>query len=369
MINNIDFKELESEKYWSFPRNTKKNIRDEAMNMIFSGSYLGARKMDGAYYRLVIDDDGSISLQGRNRSVNGDFLNKYDHVPHLHGFFGSLPSGTCLLGEIYFPDWEGSNHITTIMGCNTSKAIQRQEKGEHGAVHYYIFDIWAWNGESYLDKPAKERFKKLEEISQKYQNDYVTYAKYYDGAKLWDKLQEYLADGYEGVVITKKNSKPEPGKRTARKTLKIKKELQDTIDVIIIGANPPTKQYTGKSIGTWEYWFDPIENRKFKVEIDTYNRFMDGAPIVPVTKNWYNGWAGSLKIGVYRDGKVVQIGNLSGMEDEVLMNWKNYIGKVAEIVAMEIMDTEQKGLRHSRFLNWRSDKNPKDCQYEDIFGK
>ena len=96
---------------------------------------------------------------------------------------------------------------------------------------------------------------------------------------------------------------------------------------------------------------------------------MDGAPIIPVTKNWYNGWAGSLKIGVYRDGKVVQIGNLSGMKDEVLMNWKNYIGKVAEIVAMEIMDTEQKGLRHTRFLNWRPDKDPKDCQYEDIFGK
>ena len=57
------------------------------------------------------------------------------------------------------------------------------------------------------------------------------------------------------------------------------------------------------------------------------------------------------------------------MEDEVLMNWKNYIGKVAEIVAMEIMDTEQKGLRHPRFLNWRPDKDPKDCQYEDIFGK
>ena len=36
MINDVDFKELESEKYWSFPKSYKKDARLETKNMIFS---------------------------------------------------------------------------------------------------------------------------------------------------------------------------------------------------------------------------------------------------------------------------------------------------------------------------------------------
>ena len=108
IIDNINFRELESEKYWAFPKSFKGDPKAETKNMIFSNDYIGSRKMDGSYYRFIKDINGVMVLQGRSRSVSGNFLNKIGHVPHLHEFFESLPNGTCLLGEIYFPDDEGS---------------------------------------------------------------------------------------------------------------------------------------------------------------------------------------------------------------------------------------------------------------------
>jgi hypothetical protein len=162
-IAGIEFHELEAEKYWSFPKSYKKDPKAETRSMIFSGDYMGARKMDGAYYRFIKDDEGNMSLQGRSRSVNGSFLNKIGHVPHLHEFFNELPNGTCLLGEIYFPENEGSSNVTTIMGCAEAKAIARQNAGPK--LHYYIFDVWAWDGQSFMYTDSDRRFANLSAFS------------------------------------------------------------------------------------------------------------------------------------------------------------------------------------------------------------
>lgn len=364
-IDGINFFELDAERYWSFPKSYKNDKKTETRNMIMGGEYMGSRKIDGAYYRFIKDMNGEMRLQGRNKSVKGEYINKIGHVPHLQPFFQNLPNGTCLLGELYFPDDEGSNRVTTITGCLEEKAIARQKEKK---LNYYIFDIWAFDGESFLTKSAEHRFQFLEEIKTKYESQYVQWAHYCDRNELWELLQTTLQIGGEGVVITKKQSVPAPGKRTARKTLKIKKEISDTIDVIIMGANPPTIQYGGKDIDNWEYWQDSRTNQFIKGK--KYKDYFAGTPLIPVTKAFFNNWAGSLKIGVYKNEKIVQIGNLSGLDEEILQNWREYIGKVAEISCMEIYkDTENMGLRHPRFEKWRSleDKNPKDCTWESIY--
>ena len=38
-----------------------------------------------------------------------------------------------------------------------------------------------------------------------------------------------------------------------------------------------------------------------------YKEYVDGATVIPVTKNWFYGWAGSLRLGVMKDGKEVEI--------------------------------------------------------------
>lgn len=368
VINGANFNELESEKYWSFPKSYKKDSKTETKNMIFSGDYIGARKMDGAYYRFIKEDNGDMILQGRSRSVSGNFLDKIGHVPHLMSFFESLPNGTCLLGELYFPNKEGSQNVTTIMGCKEDKAIARQEAGDK--LHYYVFDVWAYNGESYLAKSMTTRVQTLNTIAENFcSNTYIDFAKYWDGKELWDNLQKILLSGGEGIVMTKKTSHPEPGKRPARKTLKVKKEIANTIDCIFTGHfTAPSKEYEGKEIETWKYWEDMRTGEK--IEGALAKDFYKGSPIIPVTKPYFYGWAGSLEIGLVKGDKVIPIGYLSGLTDDIKSRPLDFKGKVIEISCMEITQNQNGGfgLRHAKFVQFRDDLTIRDATWEKVFG-
>lgn len=375
IIDGVDFHDLEVQKYWSFPKSYKKDPKEETRSMIFSGDYIGSRKMDGAFYKFVKDMDGNMELLGRSKSVSGDYLNKIDWVPHLMPFFNEVPNGTCLIGELYFPDNEGSNKVTTIMGCLVDKAIARQEKGSK--LHYYVFDILAEDGHSYLNMNIEKRIKELGDLkcwislnAETQEEQYfpeIDWAKYYKGAELWEELQTILAHGGEGIVMTKMGTCYQPGKRPARQTLKVKKELSDTVDVFFTGrATPATIEYKGKEVESWQYWQNTITEEKFLDNgQNTYKKYVEGDTIIPITKGHYYGWAGSLEVGVLKDGKVTPVGFLSGLPDEVKANVKSYAMKPFEMTAMQI--TEDGAFRHGKFLNWRSDLAVEDCTWEKIF--
>lgn len=370
IIDGIDFEDLESERYWSFPKTYKGNQKLETYNMIMSNNYLGARKMDGAYFRFIKGMNGEVRLQSRSESVNGGYLNKYDWVPHLHEFFDRIPNGTCLLGEIYFPNNEGSRHVTTIMGCLPEKARDRQEKGDK--LHYYIFDIWAWNGKSWMNSTAEYRFTHVSALGNKKEisSPYVEFAKYYYGPQLWEELSRIREVNGEGIVITKSDTTPAPGKRTARKTLKIKKELDSPIDVFLTGHYKPAgRLYKGDHIEDWQYW----ENIKTmeKIKGFMFNEYSHGATIEPVTKAYYYGWASAIEIGVISEGYPVSLGWISGISDEVkegiVTRNEDYLHRVVVINAMDY-DKETKRLRHGKILEWRplGDKNWTECGIEQL---
>lgn len=366
IIDNVNFHELPAQRYWTFPSGYKKDSKMETRNMIFSGDYIGSRKMDGAFYKFIKDENGAMELIGRSKSVSGDYLNKIEWVPQLHSFFKSLPNGTCLLGELYFPEKEGSSNVITIIGCLPQKARERQEKGMK--LHYYIFDILAYNGKSLYQKNIEERITYLYDINcirNTYYNEYIDIAKYYEGKELWNHLQKTLNVGGEGIVITKKGTCYQPGKRPARQTLKVKKELHETIDCFFTGhITPPTKEYSGKEIDTWQYWIN--ERTGERLQGNYYKEYFNGAPYTPITKPYFHGWAGSLEIGVIKDDKVTPIGYLSGLTDEIKCNYKDYKGNVIEVGAMEVLPTG--GLRHAKFIQFRPDLTIKDCTWEKIWG-
>lgn len=366
IIDNVDMKETAAERYWSFPKTYKGNPREETKSFILSGAYLGAIKKDGHYCRLIKSMDGQIRMQGRTKSVNGEYLDKHEWVPQLNDFFNSLPNGTCLLGELYFPNQPGSRKVTTILGCLKDKAIDRQNKGER--LHYYIFDVWAWGGKSLLKTSMENRIKYLNKIAAA---DYVDIATYYDGEELWNQLCKALESGEEGMVITKRMSVPEPGKRTARKTLKVKQELAQTIDAFIDGAyKSPTMEYTGKELKTWPYYI----NAKSSELLPTgshYDEYIAGAPIIPVTKNFYYNRAGALSFSVMKDGKPKHIGYISGLTEEVregiVKEPEKWVGKVVEISAMQIEHIDgEYSLRHGKVVCFRPDKTPNDCEWSQI---
>lgn len=377
-INNYDFSEMECQRYYAPPSSwTDEKKKDNARSKIFSGDFLGAEKKDGYFAKLVKDEDGSIILYSRSRGVNGKFADKHEWVPHLQSLFDSLPNGTCLLGELYFPNQPGSKNVTTIMGCLKEKAAARQDKGEK--LHFYFFDCLAWGGESYLELPAKFRFAQLYVHRELLTTDYSNYAVYYSGKDLWNKLQEILGEGSEGVVITHRDGVYEPGKRPSKTTLKIKKELKQTIDCFFTGVgSAPTREYTGKEIKSWQYWQDTITGEK--MEGTHYPEYQNGKPIIPITKGYYFGWCGSLQIGVlrkkkgsrckidgivYEDTEVFPLGWLSGLPDEMKANPNKFAYKPIEVTAMEY-ETVAHTLRHGKMVDWRPDLTLADCTFEKI---
>ena len=379
-IDGYDFGEMEAMKYYAPPSSwSDEKKRDNARMKIFSGDWYGAEKKDGYFAKLIKDEDGNIILYSRSRGVNGKFADKHEWVPHLNPFFDALPVGTCLLGELYLPSQPGSRNITTIMGCLKEKAIDRQNKGEK--LHFYVFDCLAWDGRSNMGHKAISRFETVDKMgtTPTFDSEYVSFAHYVTGAELNALLQEILARGDEGVVITHKDGLYEPGKRPSKTTLKIKKELKQTIDCFFTGVgSAPTHLYTGKEIETWQFWESQING--VKILGDHYKVYKTGASIVPVTKGWFHGWCGSMEIAVlrhkvgshckingvtYDDTEVYPIGWLSGLPDEMKADPEKYAFKPIEVTAME-WDAINHTLRHGKMVGWREDLNISDCALEKI---
>lgn len=375
-IDGFDFGEMEPMKYFAPPSTwSDEKKRENARMKIYSGDYYGSEKKDGYFAKLIKDEDGNIILYSRSRGVNGKFADKHEWVPHLNSFFDALPVGTCLLGELYFPSQPGSRCVTTVMGCLKEKAVARQEKGEK--LYFYIFDCLAYNGKSWMSYPAKKRFAFVDDFG--IGNEYTNHARYVHGADLNILLQEILARGDEGVVITHKDGLYEPGKRPSKTTLKIKKELKQTIDCFFTGiGSAPTKEYTGKEIETWKYWQHQMTGEKINAEM--YKEYKAGCPIIPITKGFYHEWAGSLEIAVlkhkvgsrckirgieYNDTEVYPIGWLSGLPDEMKVDPKKYAFIPIEVTAMEWCSIGN-SLRHGKMVGWRKDLTLEDCNYEKL---
>ena len=371
IIEGIDFYNLDAMKYYSPSTSwSAEKKKQNAMDKIFSGEWWGAQKRDGIFCMCGKNPEGEIFLRPRAKNTKGEFVNKVDWVPQIHWFLNELEPGTVLLGEVYLPRDEQAKTTTSIMNCLLKKSLARQAKSED-KLHLYVFDILADAGESYLNMKAIDRFLRVSDYEKKYSGSFIDWAEYKNGKELWDMLQILLADGFEGVVITCQDAPYQPGKRSNKVSLKVKRELQDTIDCVIIGANAPTKLSGTKEPENWEWWFNETTNEKmlaseyFATNHESiYKFYVNGGPVVPVTKGWFYGWAGSLKLGLYDGDKLVHVGDLSGIDESIKANWKNYVNTVVEISCMEIHDTG--GLRHPRALNFMRDKNPKDCIVEQI---
>ena len=365
-VSGIDFYNMEAMKYYAPPANwdveKKKNLVKER---IFSGEWAGARKRDGSWWMFIKDDEGRMALRGRSTGVDGEYPNKLEWVPHLHDYFKKLPNGTVLIGELYLPDKEQSRYVTTILGCLKDKAILRQTNEK---LHYYIFDILAIDGQILLNESLDFRLEFLHSLEVMDDSPYIEIATYEMGEELWDSLQSILASGGEGVVITRLEAPYQPGKRPSKDTLKVKKEVRETIDAFFTGRYTiPTKNYTGKFLETWKYWINDKTGEKLEGEY--YKESLTNTILTPVTKPYFYGWAGSLEIAVMKGEEIKQIGFISGVSDEIKSNPEAVRGKVIELAAMQIDRDEHgkfSGLRHAKMIGFRQDKSWKDCSWEQL---
>lgn len=367
-IDNYDFFNIQAEKYWKLPKN--KDPKVEIKKAVFNGDYFAARKIDGNWALIIKDMEGNLHLRGRSETVNGGYTDKIDWIPYVSQELEYLPNGTVLIGEIFLPKNEKSRAVTTIMGCLLEKSLKRQED-EDKRIHFYVFDCLAYNGKNIMNEPIERRvhhyldYELLDILSN---NKYVHLATYYEGQELWDYIAKVLAQGGEGVVLQSKNAPYEPNKRKAWKTIKVKKEIENEIDLFITGKwMPSTHLYTGKEMESWVFWEHSRTGEKMNGHF--YQDYNEGATIIPITKGWYYGWAGSIQLGAINEkGEEVEIAWISNVTEDVkkkvITGELNH--QVVKVQAMEI-EKDTGRLRHGKIVEFRNDINYTDCTTDKIY--
>lgn len=361
-----------------------------------SGEYFAQLKKDGYWYMFEKTETDSY-LFSRNKSVEtGILTEKGANVPHIMDALNYLPTGTILIGEIYYPG-KTSKDVTPIMGSLPDKAWERQT-GEYGYLHYYIHDMIRYKGVDLIPYGASIRYELLKRVMESQILDrfvvgdncesFIELAERVD-----DNIQEFiecaLNGGEEGVVLKKKTAPYSPGKRPAWDTIKIKQTA--TCDAICLGFDDPTMEYTGKlNVGPnytgpdadqWPYWCicrkdlntdKIISEHKVPIGQKEIARGIDWITI-PVTQAYYYGWKTSMRVGAYdNNGNLVQIGSVSsGLTQELqaeaaISGHIKYVGKVVELSGMQ-KNNEVHTLRHFFFKRFRDDKNPEECTIQNIF--
>lgn len=323
-----------------------------------NGEWCLQEKKDGCFYQLEKIDNDHIYLFSRTKSKKtGELAEKGANVPHIIEWAKYLPNDTVLLGEIYIPDGH-SNDVTSIMGCLPKNAIARQEASDW--VHYYIFDCIYYNGNNLCDNTVETRVGHYLEyelydcfLCEKYIEMATTYTLGENinigiGCKSFqEKLNEIFTAGGEGAVFKRLDSIYEPDKRPM--TCFKMKEHVDSVDLVVMELLNPIREYSGKEIDTWPYWEDEI----------------------PVTKHYYYNWKNGMRLGAYKDDKLIEVGRVaSGLTDELREDMaahpENYIGKVVQISCMSL-NKKDHTVRHPVFECMRLDKDVNDCLLDEIF--
>lgn len=310
--------------------------------------YLAAElKLDGSRYDMYLgagtDPYGrqkapNTLLSRRPSKIDGKLVDKTANLPHITDKVYAGLDGTILDGEIFLTGQDFTS-TSSIMLSSPQLARQKQESG--GWLDYYVFDVVMFRGIDVSGKPLYERRKILEEIVKRMGNPnvrlmphwracevvgsgFMTDFKAVGGDDEWilKKFTEVVEKGGEGLII--KDLRQGYGRGWA----KMKKSYD--VSCVVIGWKPGTGKYIGQ--------------------------------------------IGSLTLGVYVDGKMVEVGYASGFDDtlrkEMSANFKAFEGRVVDVFAHELSKDKADGggkrLRHATWHRFRDDVNANECTMEKL---
>jgi ATP-dependent DNA ligase len=364
--------EIPPMKAWKLPKG-KEHMRKEVCE---SGDYFGQIKKDGYYYAFEKDAEGNCFLFSREVSTKtGHLTEKSANVPHIIDFLNKrLPNGTIIIGEVYYPN-KTSKEVTKVMGCLPDKAVARQTGNDPemdlGLIHFYMHDILMYDGLSYVE--AVNNFDRYLQLLRVLETHSLKEESFMEVADAQCKYLEQMIDdaiesGEEGVVLKKMNGLFCPDKKPAWNWIKFK--VEDDHDVVCTGFGAPRMYYDGKELDTWKYWVNQDGTRFLRPDEgmdDT--QFMLSIGFKPVTKPYFNGWVGTMYIGVTNGERIIEIGRVaSGLTDEDLEAIaKDRDSFLMRPLAVKAMMTGENALRHPVFERWRDDLNVSDCTYDKIF--
>lgn len=285
------------------------------------------KKKDGHRFKLHILNNVN-RLDSRRQSVNGGlYVEKTDNVPHLRDLDLSDLKGSVLDGELVAG--KDSNAVAHALGSRATE----EEKAD---IRYIVFDILIFRGvdvrrkEDSVRRALLEKCFKETKLANQTLINLIPRPASMTPAQKKQVLLDALAEGEEGVMM-KDVTKP-----YGKGWMKVKRRAR--YDVVVTG------------------YEEPEEFSKKK-----------GSEVLTETKFFSLGWVGAIKFGQWKDGKLVEFGQASGMTDEmrreISENREKTLGRVMEIAAQGRFPTGR--FRHPQFIRWRDgEKLSEDCVYD-----
>ncbi len=365
----------------------------------------------------------------------GFYVENTDSLPHIRELDVPELAGTVLDGEMFINGLP-FKEVSSTLNCLWDKAVDRQI--EKGFITLHAFDILFYKGVDLRRMPLYRRKVYLRHAIHEAGCKYIEEVPYYDCGKtlpypaeehfrglhrtlneeeFFNSLVEnkdtyphlyecwshdhYLtprafyelvvATGGEGLIVKPKNGKYHH--KRGWEYSKIKKFL--TREMIVLGFDEPTKEYSGKDIKRWAYWIEKDTNHRVT------GNFYENPNYIPVTKFYYYNQVGNLLLGVlipkdqwdtmpsnkrgtaYTPSDfnldprldetyyLMHVCECAGFDDDTrgyfTENRDNMVGAVVEVKANELFRDTGK-MRHPRYMRVRPDKEPERCVWADHIG-
>lgn len=429
-------KELETEE--------KQDEKFNDPNCIIEEKFDGTRALVYFFSQKTVDENGNEAgnvgycrvFSRRISAKTGFYVENTDSLPHIRETDCPDLGGTIIDGEMFI---EGLpfKEVSSTLNCLWDKAVERQI--EKGFITFHAFDILFYRGIDLRKFPLHRRKFYLHIVMEELNHPYIKEVEYHtcgvhssfdfayteiikrvgeiDLQQYLDELEEkqltypvlwscyfnnlrltprayyelLVSTGGEGAML-----KPLDGRYLHKRGWeysKVKKFL--TKDLIVLGFDSPTKEYTGKEVKKWAYWEEIATKKK------VMGNFYGDKKYEPVTKFYYYNQVGNLLLGVFisqvdyealplnKRGKIfdpdalgigsydadyllMQVCECSGFDDEVRSyftgNQSEMCGSVVEIKANEVFKDSGR-LRHPRYMRNRFDKSAEECTWDNHVNK
>ena len=289
-------------------------------------------KFDG-YRALAMKSGGKVQLRSRN---DNDFNVRY---PGIVKALAPMPDETVIDGEVVALDRDGKPSFNTL-----------QNYGSAGApLHFYIFDLLILKGRDVMGEPLARRRELLEEHVLPKLAEPIRYSPVLE-AKVDDLIRSVKAQGLEGLVAKRRNSKYEPGQRSGAWQ---KMRVNQGQEFVIAGYTPSPKNFDALVIGYYE-----------------------GSKLMYAART-RNGFTPASRVELFKKLKPLEISEcpFANLPEKKAGRWGAGLtaAKMAEcrwlkpqlIGQFEFVEwTEDAHLRHSRFVALRDDKKANDVRRE-----
>jgi bifunctional non-homologous end joining protein LigD len=195
------------------------------------GGWIVELKLDG-YRAIAFKSGGKVHLRSRN---DNDFAVRYSDITKA---LASMPDETVIDGEVVALDERGRPSFNTL-----------QNYGSSGApLHFFIFDLMVLKGKDVMVEPLIKRRQLIEKHVLPKLADPIRYSPILEGS-LKNLIDSVKAQGLEGLVAKRRDSKYEPGQRSGAWR---KMRVNQGQELVIAGYTPSDKNFDALVIGFYE---------------------------------------------------------------------------------------------------------------------